>query len=161
MARPKKRGLKGAGQVRRMLRQMPDAVQTEIVDLYRRTEAPALAIARGGAPVRTGALRAALGTKILPRSLRFQVGLIGKRVSREFFYGRILEVGRKAKTVSVRRSTSQGVSAYALRVSAIPAVRYDIVQGRARARIRQLIVDPLQNLWDKALRRAALGAGDD
>jgi hypothetical protein len=61
----------------------------------------------------------------------------------------------------VRRSTSQGVSAYALRVSAIPATRYDMVKGRAKAQIRQLIVDPLQNLWDKALRRAALGAGDD
>ena len=36
-----------------------------------------------------------------------------------------------------------------------------MVKGRAKAQIRQLIVDPLQNLWDKALRRAALGAGDD
>jgi hypothetical protein len=56
---------------------------------------------------------------------------------------------------------SAAAQSYALRVSAIPATRYDMVKGRAKAQIRQLIVDPLQNLWDKALRRAALGAGDD
>ena len=161
MARPKKRSLKGAGQVRRLLRQMPDAVQTEIVDLYRRTEAPALAIARGATPVRTGALRAALSAKVFPKSLRFRVGLIGKKANSRFFYGWILEQGRGAVTRQVRRRTSSGVSSYALKVSLIPAARYDIVKGRAESQIKGLFTQSLRTIWDKALRRAALGAGDD
>ena len=183
MARRKKRGLKGAGQVRWLLRRMPDAVQAEIVDLYRQAEAPALAAARAGVPVRTGALRSAMRTQILTRSLIFRVGLIGKKANSRFFYGWILEVGRKAKVVRVNRGArtyesvrviaradgratgtrrvSAAAQRYALRVSAIPATRYDMVKGRAKAQIRQLIVDPLRTIWDKALRRAALGAGDD
>lgn len=162
MARRRRSRLKGAAQVRSLLKRMPEAVHAEIVAIYRAAEAPALAIARAGTPVRTGALRNALRARVLPRSLRFQVGLIGKPANRQFFYGRILEIGRKAQTVKARRrNASGGVTTYAMRVSAIPGVRFNMVQGPARAQIRQLIVDPIRNLWEKSLRRAALGASDE
>jgi hypothetical protein len=155
-----KRGLKGAGDVRRLLKNMPDAVKGEIVSLYQSAAPKALSIARAGAPVRTGALRSALSAKVFPKSIRLRVGLLGKAVNRRLFYGRILEVGRKAQTVRARRRSGGGTSTYAMRISPIPAARYDIVQGRARRSIRALITGPLRGIWEKALRRAAFGGTD-
>ena len=156
----KKRGLKGASIVRRLLRDMPDAMRGEIVDLMQEKAPAALAIARGGAPARTGALRAALSVKVYPKAVRLRVGLLGKAVNRRLFYGRILEAGRRAQTVNVRRRTSSGVSSYALRVSPISNRAYDMVEGPAKRQIRSLMFDQLHGIWERALRKAAMGGLD-
>lgn len=164
MARRPKRGLRGAGHVRRLLKRMPDSVAAEIVAVMEQVRPKAVTMARWEAPTRSGGLKRAISGRVYPRSLRFRVGLLTKRVQRKFFYGHILEVGRKAKTVQVRRSKpSGGVTQYALRVKPIPSQRYDMTGGKNRRRIRELFRQPLRQIWDKALRNAAghAGATDD
>lgn len=130
-------------------------MRAQMVRLFERVAPGARAIAQAGAPVRTGRLRAAISARVYPKQLRLRVGLLTKGDRRRFFYGYILEVGRKAQTVRARRRTGGGVTSYAYRVSPISAGRYDMVQGRARRSIRALIYNPANELFDRALRKLA------
>lgn len=156
----RKRGLKGAGHVRRLMKRLPDSVHAEIVTVMNAVRPMAVGIAKGGAPFGRGSLRAALSGRVYPKSARFRVGLLTKAQARRLFYGFILEQGRRAQTVNVRRSTpSGGVTNYAMRVSGIDRGRYDMVGGKARTRILNLFRNPLRRVWDRALRNAAGWAG--
>jgi hypothetical protein len=144
-----------------MLRRLPDSMSQEMAAVMEEVRPTAIAIAKGGAPVKSGRLRAAIDGKVYPKTLRFRVGLLTKRIARANFYGYILEVGRKAQTVQVKRSKpSGGVAQYALRVTKIAPTKHDMVGGQAKGRIRELFRAPLNKLFDRALRDAARGAGD-
>jgi hypothetical protein len=156
----RKRGaLKGAGKVRRILKRLPDEVSAQVVDVYR-TEAPAaLAYMRGASPSRR--IARGLSYRIAEKSLRLRIGLIGKRLNRELFFARILELGRKAQVAkATRRKPGGGVSRYRIRVKAISRARYDFVFGRAATFAFGRIRPQLKNVYEKALRAAA-GIGDD
>ena len=165
MSRPTRfrgRRLRGLVHVRRLMQRLPDSVSQEMAKTMEEVRPVAIAIAKAGAPVRTGGLRAALNGQVYPKTLRFRIGLLTRRVQRNYFYGYILEVGRKAQTVRVKRRTpSGGVTEYAMRVSAISPQVHDMVQGRARGRIRELFRTPLNKLFDRALRDAAKFAGPE
>jgi hypothetical protein len=157
----KRRALKGVGRVRKMLRRLPDDVAIEINALLANAGQQGLVYARSQTPSRTGALRNALAVKLFPKSMRMRLGLIGKRQQRNFFYGHILDKGRKAKSVRVSRRTPSGaIINYVMRVSPISPARYDIVYGRAEQFIKNLVNKPLADIYRKALRRAA-GVSDD
>lgn len=157
----KRRALKGAGRIRKMLRRLPDDVAIEINAVLASAGQQGLVYARSQTPAKTGALRNALAVKLYPKTMRMRLGLIGKRQQRNFFYGHILDKGRKARAVRVQRRTPSGaIINYIMRVSPISPARYDIVYGRAEQFIKGLVNKPLRDVYTKALRRAA-GVSDD
>lgn len=152
--------VKGAGRVRRMLKRLPDAMRTEIAKEMKAAAPVILGAARAETPRRTGSLASLLSTKFYDKSLRLRVGLIGKGANRAGWYGRILEAGRKAQTVQVKRRTSNGVISYALRVRPIAPQRFDIVRGRTRALASRLLKPILTRIYERALTKAAAGSAD-
>jgi hypothetical protein len=111
--------------------------------------------------------------------MRLQVGLIGKPINRRLFYGRIVQFGRKAQTVTVAR---RGVFAKTIplggRMNKYKAVALkNRISGTYRMRVRAMAARPfvfsprtelraainkrIRDFWEGALRRAAQGASDD
>jgi hypothetical protein len=153
---------KGRAKLKRLLQRLPDTVRLEIAKLFEEQAPAALAFARASTPKRTGALAAALRVKTYSKSLRMRLGLFGKADNSRFFYGRILDRGRRAQTARAKRRNASGaVTAYTVRVSALPAARFDIVYGRVAAYVRNLIGVPAKDIFAKALRAAGAGGGAD
>lgn len=153
--------VKGAAALRRLFRRLPDAAREEIGNELVGIGARLLARARGEAPVgRTGRLRAALNVKVAVKTLQLRLGLITKATQRKGFYGYILDQGRRAKTVQVKRRTKTGISTYAMRVKGIPRNRYDFVFGRVRD-FRKNEMPKLRATFDRIMSRAAMGIGND
>lgn len=153
---------KGKARVRRLLLGMPDATRLEIAKLFEDKAPAALAYARINTPRKTGALANALRVKTYPKRLALRLGLLTKGDNREFFYGRILDRGRRPQSVNVKRTTASGaVSQYVMKVSAIPAARFDIVYGRVAAYVRNLIGVPARDVFAKALRQFSGGMDGD
>jgi hypothetical protein len=146
--------IKGVGKLRRLMKRLPDEMRQEmIVELnLRGREALAAMIAR--AARRTGGLVSALAFKVFPKTLRLQVGLLTKAVNRKRFYGRILDLGRKAQQVTAKR----GASSYAMNVRGIPASHF--VTGR-RPELRTQLKANLSPVYQRALKKAAAGGGGD
>jgi hypothetical protein len=113
--------------------------------------------AKAEAPVRTGGLRAALNFRVAAKTLQLRLGLLTKRVQKKYFYGYILDVGRKARTRPARRRNASGkISTYVVRVRGISPQRYDFVFGRRRD-LKQNEIPELRNVLHKVLTRAAQG----
>lgn len=162
-SRPRKRGaLKGARRVKRLLKRLPDEVSAEMVDVLN-AQAPFIAgYAREAAPRRSGKLASAIKWKVLPKSLSLRVGLLTRAVARDLFYGRILEFGRRAQTVTAKRAKPNGgFTTYRIRVPAISRARYDFLAGRAMTFATQRLRPELSKVWERALRRAGSGGSDE
>ena len=158
----RKRGaLKGARRVSRMLKRLPDTVRGEIIEVYRE-HAPAITTyARTAAPSGTGRLARSIRSRIFEKTLKLRIGLFGAKLNADLFYARILERGRRAQTVVVkRRVKGGGKSAYRLRVKAIGRGRYDFLAGRAMGFAIDTLRPSLKQVWERALKKAA-GVGDD
>lgn len=156
-ARRGKSGLKGAGKVRRLLKRLPDEARASIVAELEKAAPVILSAARAETPVRTGALRRALEAKVFAKTMRLRVGLLTKAKRSKFFYGWILEAGRKPQTVRARKAGGQP---YQLRVKAISRERYDIVKGRTKALAQRLVRPGLDRAFRVALSKAATGNFD-
>jgi hypothetical protein len=159
------------GNFRSLIKRLPDSVAEEFRAQLDKTGRQVLSRARQRGPVDTGALKSGLSYKVLPKSLKLKVGLIGKPTNRKLFYGRIVEFGRKAKRVAVNRSgrgirlsgnrfkrqaIAKGVKGfYYLNVRAM-APRHFVY-----ATPRDAIYRPYQKLWGAAIHRAAQGATDE
>ena len=158
--KPSRGALKGARKVKRLLKRLPDDVRTEINDVYRAKAPEALAYMQANAP--GSRIAKAMRFRIAEKTSKLLIGLIGRKANSDLFFARILEQGRKAKTVQVKRRTKGGgTTSYALRVKAIARTRYDFVRGRAATFVFGLIRQPLATVWTNALRRAASGGGGD
>lgn len=176
MARSRIRGSKS---FRRLLKNVEPAVRAEIVHAMQDGGARIAREMQARAPSRTGAIRKALRHRVLPKSLRLQVGLLGRPVNRRLFYANILDKGRKAQVVTaVRKSAAPGVFAvggaragrsnralstgvpgvYQLRVGPIAPMRF--VTGRFKD-LRTEMGKQLRGVWDRVLRKASAGAGSD
>lgn len=150
--------LRGASKVRKLLKRLPDDVAAEMVGVLRANGPIISAYARAAAPAQTGKLRRAIDWRVRPKSLSLRVGLLTKAVARDLFYARIIEFGRKARTVVVKRRTrGGGVSAYRLRVSPIGRGTYDFLAGRAMRFAREKLRPDLAKVWERALSNAASG----
>lgn len=151
---------KGRAKLKKLLQRLPDTVRTEIAKLFDEKAPAALAFSRANTPKRTGALAAALRVKVYPKRLALRLGLMGKADNTRFFYGRILDRGRRPQTVKAKRTSASGaVTQYTIRVGALPAARFDIVYGRVAAFVRNLIGVPAKDIFAKALRAAGVGGG--
>jgi hypothetical protein len=157
--RRKKGALRGASKVRRLIKQLPGAVNVELVKVYEEQAPIVQAYQRAAAPGRS--IAGTLSYKIFPKTLRLRMGMLKKQDQRDKFYARILEFGRKPQTVTVkRRLKGGGVSVYSLRVKAISASRYDFVLGRAGRFAFAKIRPELNRVYERALKRAAFGVTD-
>lgn len=170
--------VKGARAFRKRLKQLPDAVSAEIVDVLEEGGQKMRAAMQARARRRTGQLSAGVKYKVLPKSLRLQVGLLGtKRGRAKLFYGFILDKGRAAQTVTVTRynrgarakdtarfrlgsngqKSAHLVSTYQLRVKARRGDYF--VSGRYRE-LRDLINKRANHVFDRALKRIGDGGRD-
>lgn len=130
----KKQPVRGIGRTRALLRRLPDTVTGELIVELSVTGRQIRQAIRARAPEATGALRAGILDKVLPRSLRLQVGLLGtKRGRSKLFYGRIQDLGRKEQVVNVVRR-ARGLAASSTTASGKPRRR----KSRAKATEGQL-----------------------
>jgi hypothetical protein len=154
-------GVKGAASLRRLLRRLPDVARQELGNELTDIGQRLLGRAKAEVPVRTGALRAALGVRVAVKSLQLRLGLVKKADKRRFFYGYILDQGRKAQVVKAKRRRKDGsYSTYDMNVGAIAPSRYEFVFGRRRD-FRENEIPQLRTVLDRVLARAAQGSGDD
>lgn len=123
--------VEGAPQLRRALRNLEPDVREHLADKLRSVGQRLLARAKMLTPTRPGGggLRNALTYKVAPASLTLSLGLVTKGAQRAFFYGYILDAGRKAKTVTIKRGPRAGST---MRIKAIGVNRYNFVFGRRR-----------------------------
>ena len=150
---------KGRARVVRLLKRTPETVRADILGVLNTAAPMALAAARASTPRKRGALANALKVKVFPKTLKMNLGLLNKADNRAFYYGRILDRGRKAQTVKVKRRTQSGSYInYALRVKALPAARFDIVYGRVSAYARNLVGASAREVFTRALGK--IGGGD-
>lgn len=165
--------IKGAASFRRLLRRLPDSANQELAEFLGEEVGPELAgFMRVITPVKSGALRAGIAFKLAVKSLRLRIGVLGKGNVGRLFYGHILDVGRKAQTVSVRRRqhgsayasktmanrAGEALSSYSMNVSALKPLR---IVYRTKLDFRDTFLPKYRKLMDAILYRAALGVGDD
>jgi hypothetical protein len=169
--------IQGLKSTRRLLKALPETMRAEIAHVLQ-DAGPKIAqqmVAR--TPHRTGALQAGIKWKILPRTLKLQIGLLGtKRGRSKLFYGYILNFGRKAQTVHAMRKGQRaswnawiasgkakstripyGLT-YPLRVKAIAPKHF--VTG-AMPDLRRELRAQLKDVWSKVLGKATAGAGNE
>jgi hypothetical protein len=154
---PARSTVKGAGSLRRALRRMPDGSRDKIADALEGAGRRLLARAKAETPSRSGRLRAALSMKVARKTLVLRVGLLTRKVQRDFFYGYILDAGRRAQTVTIKHGPRRGAK---MRIRAIPKGRYDFVFGRRRDFI-QSELPRVRAALESALHQAIRGSGDD
>lgn len=107
---------------------MPDAVQGQLRSELDDGGRIFRAAMQARAPKATGAVRAGLSHRILPKTLRLKIGYVGgkRQIEREgLFYARIQDLGRKAQVVKITRGPRKGRS---MRIRAMPGKRF--VTGR-------------------------------
>lgn len=168
----RRRRLKGGARIRRLFRRLPGAVSGELIVEFNVTGRQIAAAVLARTPRKTGALAGGISYKVLPRSLRLQVGLLGSvKQRRDLFYARIQEFGRKAQIVRAfkrhgtftptfnRNGTRMRTedTTYPLRVRAMAGKRF--VTGRY-PELRQALGRNLRGIFTRALARIA-GGGDD
>ena len=161
----------GLPKVRRLMRQLPDAMKAELREVLERTGRNIAAVMRARAPRKTGALQGGLIYRVMA-SMKLRVGLLGtKRGRAKLFYGRIQDLGRKGQTVTVhrrkvgvnnglsggRKKAGDIASVYRLRVKPMAPKRF--VTGRMPD-LRSLLSKDLKAVWSRALTRIAGGGRD-
>jgi hypothetical protein len=174
--------VKGAAGVRKLLRALPDAARDGMADVLDDYGSKALAAMRQDVAFKTGFLRSRLSKNLSRKSLRLKVGFVGKRANSAIkpkgdqfvgkqFYGRFIEFGRKAQTVTVRRrrkgakglrngtKKAEDIAAtYQLRVKEMGARPFVF---KKRTALRSDLTTSLNKYWDNVLSAAASGASFD
>jgi hypothetical protein len=168
--------VQGARTVKRLFKAIEPAMREEITDILTAGGRDLLAAMKAKTPVKTGALRGALSYKVYPNTLRLRVGLLGKKLNRHLFYARILEFGRKAQDVQIKRrvaktyTDSSGVersffdrrkrsvisATYTMRVPRILPHRTIFAPNKS---IRETMRGRLKLAFEKVLAHASRGAG--
>jgi len=152
-----RRGVLGVGSLRRILRQLPDEVRKGLAGELAAIGGRLLARAKSETPVRTGRLKAALAFKVSPKTLMLWLGLITRADRRRRFYGFILDQGRSAKVVTIKRGPRAG---HVMRIPSIGRERYNFVFGRRRD-FKENELHNMRRVVDSALRRLARSSGND
>lgn len=131
-----------------MRQEIVDALEKGSVDLYRGVAARV--------PVgKTGILKSQLKRKVYPKSLSLRVGFFRGGKASKAYIARILEFGRKAQTVAIRRGPRAGAT---MNVGAIAPKRF--VYGPLTD-VRRAMRRHLKDVWERVLKKAAAGAGND
>jgi hypothetical protein len=153
--------IKGAASFRRLLKALPDSANKQLVSFLQtagpvlaakmRSEIPVLSAPR---PNRTpGLARNSISWRVTPVTLNLKVGELTKKDI--VFYAHILDVGRKGKTVPIKRGPRAG---HKMNVRAM-APLYIVTSVRAAYRLDSL--PGYRTLMDQILLDASQGVGDD
>jgi len=147
-------GVRGGAAIRRILRNLPEGFRQELITGLNSWGRELAGVMRARTPKRSGRLVGGIGYKVYPKVLRLRVGLIvSKRERNALFYARVLDLGRKGRTVQARkRLKSGGVSTYAMNVSPIRAMKF--VTGPL-SDLRSGLNRHIKGIWGRALRRVA------
>ena len=137
--------VQGARKVKRLLKAIEQAMRLEVMGAMEAGGRELLAKMKAEAP--SSRVKAALTIKVLPKTLRVRVGLIGKATNRRLFFARILEFGRGIKKTTDRIGR---------RIGAINAAHY--VYG-PRTDVRKAMRARVRDTYSRALARASQGAG--
>jgi len=179
LTRPRLRGLR---RVRRVLKGIPENMRVQLVSVLNNGGRALQSAMRARAPSKTGAVRSGISYRVLPKTLRLRVGLLGtKRGRADLFYGRIQDLGRKEQVVTVQRrrrvqaSVGDGeirgllltrggrkraediVTTYQMRVKAMPPKRF--ITGSYPV-LRSAISNALKGIWGRALKSIAGGSDE-
>lgn len=172
----------GGRRFRRLMKALPDAMRGQLVSVLNSGGRAILSAMRAKAPKRTGALSKGLSYRVMEKSLRLRVGLLGTKGGRaKLFYGRIQDLGRKGSIVTVQRRqrvsvnigdgevanvlrTSRGrkraediVTTYRMRVRPMAPKRF--ITGRY-PELKSAIGNAMRGIWTRALRSIG-GAGGE
>lgn len=162
------------GNFKQLLSRMPESVAAEFRKIHDQVGRFVLNRALSRVPRKTGALAAGLSYRVTPKTLKLRVGILGKRLNQKLFYGRIMEFGRKGKTVIATRKGTYGRArgmglnvrsnrykraalnagvqgAYRLKISPLPPRRF-LYSLR-----REELYRPYQKLWGRVIHEAARG----
>lgn len=156
--------VQGQAKMRRLLRQLPDEARADILGVMERGGRRAQVAMKVRARHRTGKLQAGVRYRV-DKSLRMQVGLLGtKRGRAKLFYGFVLDKGRKAQTVTVRRvakglgrgKPAGTVSSYQMRVRAMRGDEF--VSGRY-PEVKSSIGADARQMFARVLKKVGAGRG--
>lgn len=151
----RKHRYEGVRQVRRILRQLPPEATEHMASVMKRFGRKFLVAMHLYVPIKTGALRRGLSVKFLRRTLRLRVGFVGKRINRRLYYGRIVQGGRKAQTVIVKRRRGSK-QPYSYRVKERAAKPF--VRGTPAMRsVHEQLQKTLSVFWNDVLRKVSGG----
>lgn len=172
-ASPRRRRVRGDRAFKRMLDKLPDVVRQQVAGELKVTGTQILSQQRARAPFRTGAVKRSLTMRVLPKTLKLKVGLLGKPINRKLFYAHIVQYGRKAKTVTVERGNSSVAVGGPVRGRKGRALKAGI-RGVYRLRVRAMkprnfifpmrrdqIYQRFRDIWQRALTKASYGVTDD
>jgi hypothetical protein len=102
---------------------------------------------------RTGSLRGAINYQLLRQSLKLKVGIIGTALNRKLWYGRVIEFGRKGGGRGVKRKSMKYLAG-------VGKTRPDhFIYGHSSE--HQRFKSSFNDYWDRVLKKASQGAGDD
>ena len=156
---PSKSRIHGFRQTKKLIRNIDAAARAEISDVLEYTGPRLQNLIKLRTPVRTGALSRGIKYRVLKKSLSLKVGVLGSPKNRgKLFYGYILNFGRKGGPAKANRKTKSGRSNYTVNVKRLPASKFVTGAGRF---IRPELQPHLDFVWDRILRRASRGTGDD
>ena len=143
--------IQGERAFRKLLRSLPDAAKAELVEMLEGIGDEVAAMQRAATP--SSRIRGAISRRVSKATLRLRVGLIGKPLNRRLFFARILEGGRKGRTVMAVR----GGKRYPLNVRAM-AARPAI--NKPRSELRAMVSKRVRAFWDATMARAGQGVSD-
>jgi hypothetical protein len=147
---------RGGKSAKRLVKNIPDAMRAELAQALDEGGNELLAAMRARAPRRTGKLESGIQKKVYPKTLRLRVGLFAAtRRKLGLFYAHILEYGRKAQTVTISRGPRAGAK---MRVTALPE-RHFITGPLGGPRV--VFRRKLKGVWERVLKQAAGGVGND
>jgi hypothetical protein len=145
----------GVSKVRRLMRRAPEEVQREIISALTKTGGAIAPAMRGRVRRRSGNLQGGISFKVFPKTMRLQVGILGRRQRTRLFYGRIVDVGRKGQTVTARRHNKNGsVTTYTMNVKAMRGQHF--ISGSYRD-MRTTFTRNVNGIWDRALAKLSGG----
>ena len=149
-------GFKGGKRFKRILQQLPEEARRDLVDAFGRAGRRVQAAMRARAKRKTGKLQQGVKYLVWPKTLRLQVGLLGtKRGRSKLFYGFVLDRGRAAKTVRIKRGPRTGAN---MKIRKLVGDRF--VTGEY-SDLRDSINREVKPLFSRVLSRLSQGGGND
>lgn len=170
-------GRRVRGNFKSLLKRLPEAVADEFRKQLEESGKTLLSRARSKAPVYkgrprkglvAGALRAGLSYKVLPKSLKLKVGLVGKPINKKVYYGRWVEFGHRIgyrgnRLARLEPITGRGITARLARLRRKQSIRRTGVPPHPFlfTTPRSDIYEKFRQIWGRAIHRAASGATEE